>query len=185
MRIFSFIAICTLASVSTFIKEVHATVIFDGGVDYTNSFSSVISYSGFGPSASMEAFIVSDTGQAPFAPPGINVSGTDGSIINPLYALVTGALPGDGLITLSFAGTPAGTLLVDLLSYNAGGNLLPFGQGVTGRLTLQNGSFGGFAPDLLEADYNRTSSVPEPTTLALMALGLVGMAYRLRRNPAH
>ena len=40
--------------------------------------------------------------------------------------------------------------------------------------------------DLLQDwDPGTTSPVPEPTTLALMALGLFGMAYRLRRKPAH
>ena len=43
----------------------------------------------------------------------------------------------------------------------------------------------GFDTKTVSVFSGPVSQVPEPTTLALMALGLLGMAYRLRRKLAH
>jgi hypothetical protein len=157
-----------------------------------NSFSTSFGYSGFTPFAKMEAFIVSETGQAPFESPGISVSGTNGSVVNPSFAVVTGSFGSSGSVTLFLDGSPPGTLVVDLLSYDSGGNLIPFGggtAGLTGRFTYFNGILNQFQPNVLQSNYDRGegtgSAVPEPSSIALFSLGAMGMAFlMMRRRPA-
>lgn len=143
----------------------------------------------------IEYFIVNDGGAGPFMPSALTAdiytpAGWTGQTINPYYALATGPTASGAVgFDVNFAGSITSTLTLDDLVWlgGVGGTLV-----AAGEFVYDNGSWGNTAfqctslpcSSLFDngTNYNRTPSVPEPSSFLLLGSGLAGLWLWGRRR---
>ncbi|WP_082532845.1 MULTISPECIES: PEP-CTERM sorting domain-containing protein [unclassified Roseateles] len=147
---------------------------------------------GCGPTTTVEFFIVGDTGAGPFAGPGLSTlpAGWVANLVNPNYVIASGPSVNLSGWTENYLGNIADSVEVDLFFW-AGAPLqstISFAANYTrtgGGLSLHCQSFGAGCntmDDPTGVNYNRSGVLPEPATLALVGMSLLGLASSRRRR---
>ncbi|MCP5522578.1 MAG: VPDSG-CTERM sorting domain-containing protein [Verrucomicrobiales bacterium] len=144
----------------------------------TGSFDTGFGYGGFASFTTLEAFLVSESGQGPFESPGLTVDGSDGSLINPTYAKWTGSSSGSGSVILHLDGAMPGAMTIDIIASGLGS-----GFPLTLRTFWDNGGLSSYTFSFTGGPYDRTPVPDSGVTLCLLGLALPGLAaYRRLTN---
>lgn len=171
----------------------NADLIEGGEGVVTNSWQVTQSCGSCGPTTTAEFFIVGDTGAGPFDDPGLSTlpGGWFADLVNPNYVVATGPSVNLSGWTEHYLGDILNSVAINLFFWNGDPltNLTfaaAYTRSVNGGIRVICQSFGEGCSGMVDptgVDYDRRRvSVPEPGTLALLGLGLVGMAAARRRK---
>ena len=107
-------------------------------------------------------------------------AGWTSQLINPGYSLASGPASGSFSVLLDFAGLITQNASVDFFGWS--GAVLSGGPSFSFRVNWVGGTFSGLGSTSFPNGIGYDRSVPEPTTLALLGLGLVGIGAATRRK---
>ncbi len=182
---FTFVFSFVILSVS----NIFASGFIDDGTQgyVTESWVKFAGAGGLGTIDTMEAFIVGDTGAGPFEDDGFadESNGWTASLYNPYGAVMTGAQQADyfGFWDWHFDGEMTETVTIDLIAWENGvGSTIQWAANIVygnGLLTDLTQGWDGDDLSFLEYPGGRRydrAPVPEPATVALRGIGLVGLA---------
>lgn len=169
----------------------NANLIEGGEGEVTNSWQVTQSCGSCGPTTTAELFIVSDTGAGPFDGPGLSTlpGGWVADLVNPNYVVATGPSVALSGWTEHYLGDILESVTINLFFWDGDplSNLTfaaAYSRSVNGGLSLICQSFGSGCDGMVDptgVDYDRRR-VSEPGTLALLGLGLFGLAAARRKQ---